>query len=210
MCQESRGEISAGQGTCEMRIQATSSDHGSWTCMLTFNTDYETVRTYLDLQVAVRPLVSISWDSAGLTHSVSTDRHSVSMIAGEDKIFTCSALGGFPRSVISWTIEQSSSPSFSHHADQPELFLSSTTFTMNSTYSVTLHPTTALHNTTLTCHVTQHSSTGTVQHTDSLSIILQVHHLFLPALPHPKHLDTAFPLLLFILAGVVSIIGKGG
>ena len=48
-----------GEDSCEMRIQADQSDHGSWTCLLTLAKDYHSVTTYIGMEVAVRPRLSI-------------------------------------------------------------------------------------------------------------------------------------------------------
>ena len=40
-------------------IQVSPSDHGSWTCVLTLDTDFEQQKTFVDLEVAVKPLVSL-------------------------------------------------------------------------------------------------------------------------------------------------------
>ena len=193
-----------------LMFQALSSDHGSWTCLLTYNNDYDTVRTYVDLQVAVKPQVSIGLEIAGETRDVFEDSDTVSidLIVGEEKNFSCVAANGFPRSEIFWTMEKTSSPSLVQGSGQSQLQLSPDTYTMNTTYMITLHATMNYHNTTLTCHVTQYTSTGTVQHTASVSIILLVHHLFLPAPIHQEHLDLALPLLLFLLAAILILIGK--
>ena len=112
MCQERRGNITGGQDSCNLKIKATPSDHGPWTCMLTLSDDYEAVTTYLDLEVAVRPSMSISYDTGGQTVVVggqghgnnTTTVHSVQVVEGEDKNFTCTAERGFPRPVFYWTL----------------------------------------------------------------------------------------------------------
>ena len=48
-----------GEDSCEMRIQAEQSDHGSWTCLLTLAKDYHSTTTYLGMEVAVRPRLRI-------------------------------------------------------------------------------------------------------------------------------------------------------
>ena len=209
VCQEGRGEISAGESSCQMRVQARPGDHGAWTCMLTYDNDYDTVRTYLDLQVAVVPNISILYHSAGENREVTDNSETVraDLIAGIEKNFTCSAAGGFPRSQILLEVEKTSSPSLFSQHDHFEI--SQTMYTMNSSNTLTIHPTMYLHNTTLTCHVTQYSSDGTVLHTASISILLLVHLLFLPASADHDQLNMAPPfLLLFLLAVIVAIIGK--
>ena len=209
VCQEGRGEISAGESSCQMRLHARPGDHGAWTCMLTYDNDYGTVRTYLDLQVAVMPYTSIVYHSAGEIREVTENSETASaeLIAGLEKNFTCSAAGGFPRSQILWEVEKTSSPSLFSQHDHFEI--SQTMYTMNSSNTLTIHPTMYLHNTTLTCHVTQYSSDGTVLHTVSISILLLVHLLFLPAPADQEPLNMAPPfLLLSILAVIVAIIGR--
>ena len=209
VCQEERGEISAGERSCQMRLQARQGDHGAWTCMLTFDNDYDTVRTYLDLQVAVIPHTSIGYHSAGEDREVTENSEAAraDLIAGLEKNFTCSAAGGFPRSQIVWEEEKPSSPSLLHQHDHFQM--SQTTYTMNSSNTLTIHPTMYLHNSTLTCHVTQYSSDGTLLHTASITILLQVHSLFLPSPGDQEPLNMAPPfLLLFILAVIVASIGK--
>ena len=55
MCQGGGGRNigEGGDDSCEMRIQADQSDHGSWTCLLTLAKDYHSTTTYLGMEVAL-------------------------------------------------------------------------------------------------------------------------------------------------------------
>ena len=160
---------------CIPLFQAMPADHGSWTCMLTLDGVFESVRTYLDLQVSVRPKVSISSDNSGdqirvVDGETSTAR--LDLTAGQDRNLTCSAHGGFPRSGFHWSVDTNNSTSsyLSPHSDQPSHMLSPLSYTVTSSYSVTLHPSVSQSNTTLSCLVTQYDSgTGNVIHTNTVS-----------------------------------------
>ena len=94
-----------GEDSCEMRIQADQSDHGSWTCLLTLAKDYDSVTTYLGMEVAVRPLLSIWQHHDGQAGLVDQAVH---LLGGHEYSFTCLAEQGFPRPVFYWSVGNTS------------------------------------------------------------------------------------------------------
>ena len=113
MCQDEGGRNIGGGGedSCEMRIQADQSDHGSWTCMLTLAKDYHSTTTYLGMDVAVRPRLSICQHHHGLDGhdgQAGLVGQAVHMLGGQQYSFTCLAEQGFPRPVFYWSVGNTS------------------------------------------------------------------------------------------------------
>ena len=75
-------------------IQITSADHGYWTCLMTMDEDYELVRTYINLQVAVEAVPRIFVDG--------TESSAVQLKDQNVMNITCLAEKGFPPPVFRW------------------------------------------------------------------------------------------------------------
>ena len=86
-----------------MVISVSPSHHGAWTCMVTMGGDYTTVTTYLDMEVAVRPRLSISHGGPGQKPQ-QVEEGIVHLVEGELNNFTCTAEQGFPRPKIQWAV----------------------------------------------------------------------------------------------------------
>ena len=91
-----------------MVISIPPSHHGAWTCMVTMGGDYTTLTTYLDMEVAVRPRLSISHEGPGQGPQ-QVEEGIVHLVEGELNNFTCTAEQGFPRPKIQWAVGTSSS-----------------------------------------------------------------------------------------------------
>ena len=104
-------------------VQVKVADHGAWMCLVTYDTDFDTSRVFVDLEVAVEatmevfvdkdePAFPIQKSSLHQHHNVESDNESESVIditEGEIKEVTCVARRAFPRSELSWTINNQTS-----------------------------------------------------------------------------------------------------
>ena len=106
VCQGASLSLTGDETRCEVRIQAAPSHHGVWTCMLTMDQDYQAITTYIHLEVAVRPQVSIRHTAHGLVgwEDQQGAGRAVHLVEGEEQNFTCLAEEGFPRPDIHWTL----------------------------------------------------------------------------------------------------------
>ena len=104
-------------------VQVKVADHGAWMCLVTYDTDFDTSRVFVDLEVAVEatmevfvgkdePAFPIQKSSLHQHHNVEYNNESESVIditEGETKEVTCVARRAFPRSELSWTINNQTS-----------------------------------------------------------------------------------------------------
>ena len=104
-------------------FQATHFDHGTWTCMLTLDEDYESITTYINLQVGLIPLVSLSYPAEAMT-TISTDISSILLVEGEEYNFTCTAERVFPRPELYWTVDNEYSEQIQTTQDQAVISMS--------------------------------------------------------------------------------------
>ena len=87
ICEGRRTNVTASRGNiCQIKIQASSLDHGSWTCHLTLGKEgyYTSTSSYMEVQVAAKPRLSIS--------------------KGEKGEIICKAAKAFPRPVFLWSM----------------------------------------------------------------------------------------------------------
>jgi hypothetical protein len=123
-------------------LQADSSDHGAWTCMLTLVEDYFSITTFIDLEVGLPPLVSLSLPAVPKSNTSSPSvldvPKSITLVDGQDYNFTCTARRVFPRPVFYWTVDYKYSPQIQPVQDQPFITMEPSSYYITSYHTITL------------------------------------------------------------------------
>jgi hypothetical protein len=130
--------------------------------------DYHALTTHLDLEVAVKPTLSIThtMQEGGVLH----------LVEGELNNVTCVAEGGFPRSEVFWTLGTSSSFTLLDAYDKISFIFSPTSYLVSSHSILSIQSTRALHMSMLYCTSVQYStSTAEPVYTTSTHVSMLVH-----------------------------------
>jgi hypothetical protein len=189
------------------------SDHGSWTCVLTLDKDFEQQKTFVDLEVAVKPILSLIEAVEKTTNQ--GDLTVINVKEGQLKTVRCVAETVFPRPEFSWTLSRGSPDNIIALDSHPMVTISPSSYLVTSSYTVMLNITSInINQSILTCHTTQYDITGTILYITNVSTIIKVHphsplppHPFiLPSSPQTSHSTELLPLLL--LSVLVTCTGR--
>ena len=198
-------------------FQAYPSVHGSWTCMLTLSEDYESLTTFADLQVALRPLVSLDYPAGGYAVVVPAghDDHSnisrIMLVEGQDYNFTCMAERVFPRPVFYWTVDYKYSSQIVPVHGHPVITMSPSSYFFTSYHTITLSTSLMLNTTLLSCHVTQyHTRTGKTMGRTNMSVRLLVDPRQKAAIPAPEKNDMSLAVIVVVGMFLIGLISKFG
>ena len=181
--------------------------------MLTLGKDYSSITTFIDLEVALPPLVSLSLPAVPKSNTSSISLPSVpksiALLDGQDYNFTCTARRVFPRPVFYWTVDYKYSPQIQPVHAQPFITMEPSSYYITSYQTITLSSSTMLNNTLLTCHVTQHHKrTGrTLGRTNKSVRLLVTPGLALPV-PAPGHADVPLGVIILVAVFLSALAGK--
>jgi len=110
VCSNTRLSLSGNSTDCRVSVVIGRRDHGTWTCLLTLQEDFSSLRSWVEIRVATRPVLSLELVLGGkkVRVSKSSQPPTLNMIEGQTKEVTCRADEVYPKPTFLWTLGQSS------------------------------------------------------------------------------------------------------
>ena len=185
--------------------------------------DYSSITTYIDLEVALPPSVSLTIPDDYLSDnhsSISLPERNISshpnssvpkmfVEEGQSYNITCTARRVYPRPVFYWTVDYKYSPQIHSVHDHPTIIINSSTYFITSYHTITLSSSRMLNNSLLTCHVMQHHTrTGRLLGRTNKSVLLHVLPALVLPLPSPAQTGIRLAVLILVLIFLLALAGK--
>jgi len=218
VCSNTRLSLSGNSTDCRVSVVIGRRDHGTWTCLLTLQEDFSSLRSWVEIRVETRPILSLELVLGGKKVRVkkSSLPPTLNMIEGQTKEVICRADQAYPKPTFLWTLGQASL--LSRHPHPPSLSTSLQSemepstpspppplslphppavershlhFWVSSSSSLLVTPSLLHNNTTLSCTALPSSET--------ISLPLTVEAYLPPQLHLPVPISSGLPLVHLLL-----------
>ena len=158
-------------GADDASTQASTADHGSWTCVLTLLQDFQYQKTFVELAVSVQPFLQVIVGE----DDMADDNAVIDVTEGQDETVTCVAESVFPRPVFTWSLSGGSPGHIVPLDSQPRVSISPSSYLLTSYHTVRLNiPSITMNMSILTCHTKQYDYTGRLLYSTNTSRTIRI------------------------------------